>query len=78
MTVFESSWRAEKNLSLIFEFDEEILEIIGNEKDETKLIFEKYQLPLTSNISDKTSSNWACRGCFGIITLGVKFDLDST
>ena len=31
-----------KNLSLIFEFDEEISEIIGNEKDETKLIFEKY------------------------------------
>ena len=46
-----------KNLYLIFEFDEEISEIIGNEKDETKLIFEKYQLPLTSNISDKTSSN---------------------
>ena len=33
-----------KNLSLIFEFYEEILEIIGNEKDEMKLIFEKYQL----------------------------------
>ena len=58
MTVFESSWRAEKNLSLIFEFDEEISEIIGNEKDETKLIFEKYQLSVTSNISDKTSSYW--------------------
>ena len=30
--------------TLIFEFDEEILEKIGNEKDETKLIFEKYKL----------------------------------
>ena len=39
MTVFESSWQAEKNLSLIFEFAEEISEIIGSEKDETKLIF---------------------------------------
>ena len=39
-----------KNLSLILEFDEETKEIIGNEKDETKLIFEKYQLSLTSNI----------------------------
>ena len=39
-----------KNLSLIFEFDEEISEIIGNEKDETKLIFEKYKLSLTLNI----------------------------
>ena len=57
MTVFESSRQAEKNLSLIFEFDEEILEIIGNEKDETKLIFEKYKLSLTLNISAKTSSN---------------------
>ena len=28
-----------KNQSLIFEFDEEILEIIGNEKDETKLFY---------------------------------------
>jgi len=46
-----------KNLSLIFEFDEEISEIIGNEKDETKLIFEKYKLSLTLNISAKTSSN---------------------
>ena len=44
MTVFESSLRAEKNLSLIFEFDEEISEIIGNENDETKLFFEKYKL----------------------------------
>ena len=44
-------------LSLIFKFDEEISEIIGNEKDETKLFFEKYQLSLTSNISAKTSSN---------------------
>ena len=34
--------KQKKNLSLIFEFDEEISEIIGNEKDETKLIFEKY------------------------------------
>ena len=42
------------NLSLIFEFHEEITEIIWNEKDETKLIFEKYQLSLTSNISTKT------------------------
>ena len=42
------------NLSLIFEFDEEITEIIGNEKDETKLIFEKYQLSLTTYISTKT------------------------
>ena len=56
------------NLSLIFKFDEEIMEIIGNEKDETKLFFEKYQLSLTSNISAKISSNWACRGCFGIVT----------
>ena len=47
------------NLSLIFEFHEEITEIIWNEKDETKLIFEKYQLSLTLNISAKTSSNWA-------------------
>ena len=46
-----------KNLSLIFKFDEEITEIIGNEKDETKLFFEKYQLSLTSIISAKTSSN---------------------
>ena len=56
------------NLSLIFKFNEEITEKIGNEKDETKLIFEKYQLSLTSNISAKISSNWACRGCFGIVT----------
>ena len=49
------------NLSLIFKFNEEITEKIGNEKDETKLIFEKYQLSLTSNISAKISSNWACR-----------------
>ena len=41
-------------MSLIFEFDEEITEIIGNEKDETKLIFEKYHLSLTSNIPTKT------------------------
>ena len=41
MTVFESSWRAEKNLSLIFEFDEEISEIIGNEKDENEINFWK-------------------------------------
>ena len=40
-----------KNLSLIFEFDEEISEIIGNEKDETKFIFEKYKLSLTLNNS---------------------------
>ena len=46
-----------KNLSLIFEFDEEISEIIGNEKDEMKLIFEKYKLSLTLNILAKTSSN---------------------
>ena len=45
------------NLSLIFKFNEEITEKIGNEKDETKLIFEKYQLSLTSNISAKISSN---------------------
>ena len=44
-----------KNLSLIFEFDEEIMEIIGNDKEEMKLIFEKYQLSLTSNISAKLS-----------------------
>ena len=56
------------NLSLIFKINEEITEKIGNEKDETKLIFEKYQLSLTSNISAKISSNWACRGCFGIVT----------
>ena len=55
-------------LPLIFEFDEEISEIIGNEKDEMKLIFEKYQLSLTSNISAQTSSNWACRGCFVMVT----------
>ena len=54
MTVFESSWRAEKNLFLNFEFDEEITEIIDNEKDERKLIFEKYHMSLTSNISTKT------------------------
>ena len=42
MTVFESSWQAEKKS--VFEFDEKILEIIGNEKDETKLIFVKYKL----------------------------------
>ena len=45
------------NLSLIFKFNEEITEKIGNEKDETKLIFEKYKLSLTLNISAKTSSN---------------------
>ena len=45
------------NLSLIFKFNEEITEKIGNEKDETKLILEKYQLSLTSNISAKISSN---------------------
>ena len=45
------------NLSLIFKINEEITEKIGNEKDETKLIFEKYQLSLTSNISAKISSN---------------------
>ena len=45
------------NLSLIFKFNEEITEKIGNEKDETKLIFEKYQVSLTSNISAKISSN---------------------
>ena len=56
------------NLSLIFKINEEITEKIGNEKDETKLIFEKYQLSLTSNISAKISSNWACRGFFGIVT----------
>ena len=56
------------NLSLIFKFNEEITEKIGNEKDETKLIFEKYHLSLTSNISAKISSKWACRGCFGIAT----------
>ena len=56
------------NLSLIFKFNEEITEEIGNQQDETKLIFEKYQLSLTSNISAKISSNWACRGCFGIVT----------
>ena len=39
------------NLSLIFKFNEEITEKLGSEKDETKLIFEKYQLFLTSNIS---------------------------
>ena len=44
MTVFESSWRAEKNLSLIFEFDEEILEIIGFEKDEDKINFWKISI----------------------------------
>jgi len=33
------------------------MEIIGNEKEEKKLIFEKYQLSLTSNISAKISSN---------------------
>ena len=44
-------------MSLIIEFDEEITEIIGNDKDEMRLIFEKYQLCLTSNISAKTSSN---------------------
>ena len=32
------------NLSLIFEFDEELTEIIDIEKDELKLFFEKYQL----------------------------------
>ena len=58
--------KQKKNLSLIFEFNEEILEIIGNEKDETKLIFEKYKLSLTLNISAITSSN--CRGCFRIVT----------
>ena len=31
------------NLPLIFEFDEELTEIIDNEKDESKLFFEKYQ-----------------------------------
>ena len=36
------------NLSLIFEFAEELTEIIDNEKDETKLIFEKYQLSITN------------------------------
>ena len=46
----------EQKKNLIFEFDEEISEIIGNEKDETKLIFEKYKLSLTLNISAKTSS----------------------
>ena len=56
MTALESSLRS-TNLSLIFEFDEEITEIFGKEKDETKLFFEKYQLSLTSNISAKTSSN---------------------
>ena len=28
-----------------------------------------YQLSLTSNISAKTSSNWTCRGCFGILMM---------
>ena len=59
------------NLSLIFKFDEEIMGIIGNEKDETELIFEKYQLSLISNISANISLNWACRGCFGIITTSI-------
>ena len=45
------------NLSLIFKINEEITEKIDNEKDETKLILEKYQLSLTSNISAKISSN---------------------
>ena len=67
MTVFESSWWVEKNLSLIFEFDVEVSKIIGNEKDETKLFLEKYQLSLTSSISAKTSWNWAYKGSFGII-----------
>ena len=40
MTALESSLRS-TNLSLIFEFDEEISEIIGNEKDEDKIIFLK-------------------------------------
>ena len=44
------------NLSLIFKFNEEIMEKIGNQKDESKLIFEKYQLSLTSNILAKISS----------------------
>ena len=56
-TVVNPHDEQKKNLSLIFEFDEEISEIIGNEKDETKLIFEKYKLSLTLNISAKTSSN---------------------
>ena len=33
-----------KNLSLIFEFDEEILEIIGNEKDEDEINFWKISI----------------------------------
>ena len=53
------------NLSLIFEFHEELIEMIDNEKDDLKLFFEKYQLSLTSSISSKTSSNWAFRECFG-------------
>ena len=34
-----------------------------------KQIFEKYKLSLTLNISTKTSSNWTCRGCFGILMM---------
>ena len=56
MTALESSLRS-TNLSLIFEFDEEKSEINGNEKDEMKLIFEKYELSLTLIISANTSSN---------------------
>ena len=62
MSVLESSWRADYK-------SDEITEKICNEKDETKLILEKYQVSLTSNISAKISSNWACRGCFGIVTM---------
>ena len=45
---FQNQWqfqnphdKQKKNLSLIFEFDEEILEIIGNEKDEDEINFWK-------------------------------------